>query len=204
MVDSSNEVNNKDQENKADSDQNFSEQEESEQEEDGREMKVDPDEDKKNQSELLTECQKDRDKFLAGWQRALADYRNLQKSLEQEKKQAKNSGREEVLEEVIRLADSFDMAFADEEAWRAVDENWRQGVEQIYGQLQAVFNSYNLRKIVPETGEEFDPSWHESVDVVQIDDSSQDGKVIAVIKNGYCLEDKVIRPAQVRVGVLNN
>ena len=148
----------------------------------------------------LATLKKERDDYLAGWQRALADYKNLSASLAQEKKIARQAGQEQVLVDFIALADSFDMAFANQNTWQAVDENWRQGVEQIYAQMEAIFNSYDLIKIKPELGDEFDPLAHESVGFDEITEVSDEGKITTIVKAGYQMAGKVIRPAQVKVG----
>lgn len=56
---------------------------------------------------------------------------------------------------------------------------------------------------VTAVGEMFDPTFHEAVDRVTVTDPAQDGVVMEERRPGYVLHDRVLRPAQVRVGSLD-
>ena len=47
-------------------------------------------------------------------------------------------------------------------------------------------------------GKEFDPAWHEAVTQEESDGHAA-GQIIAVVRQGYKLGERVIRPALVRV-----
>lgn len=132
--------------------------------------------------------------YLAGWQRAKADYINLQNQEAELRTATLNLGREQVLLDLIRLADSFDLAMANKTVWEEVPTNWRQGVEYIYKELQNIFQNYNLEVINP-VGEEFDPVKHHAVEAVS---GGKSGTVATVLQKGYKFGDKIIRPAQVK------
>ncbi|MCX6713480.1 MAG: nucleotide exchange factor GrpE [Candidatus Vogelbacteria bacterium] len=152
----------------------------------------------KLKSELKT-CKSEKGEYLAGWQRAKADYLNLKKEEEAKRGEVSKYAKADVLNDLIRLADSFAMAFADKEAWESVPANWRQGVEYIHNQLLVVFRDHGLEELDPQ-GEMFDPARDESVGTVPAEREEDDGRVLEVIKKGYRLDGKIIRPAQVRVG----
>jgi len=96
------------------------------------------------------------------------------------------------------VIDSFNVAFANKEAWNKVDENWRKGVEHIYNQMNMIFEEYGV-KPMGEVGENFDPNIHESVEMIPTDKKDEDHKVSEVIQKGYKLGDRVIRPARVNL-----
>lgn len=50
----------------------------------------------------------------------------------------------------------------------------------------------------------FDPSLHEAMSIVPVGNPAQNGKVIAVINEGYIMNEKLLRPARVAVGKLRN
>jgi molecular chaperone GrpE len=52
----------------------------------------------------------------------------------------------------------------------------------------------------PALGERFDPQRHESIAVVPVTDSAQDGCVIDVMREGYLIGEDTLRPAGVAVG----
>jgi molecular chaperone GrpE len=153
---------------------------------------------KKLKAELKA-CQKEKQEYLTGWQRAKADYLNLKKDEESRRSEVNKFAKADVLNDLIRLSDSFEMAFANKIAWENVPENWRKGVEYIHSQLLIVFRDHGLEEINP-LGEKFDPTKSESIGVIETEKEEDDNKVLEVIKKGYSLNEKVIRPAQVRVG----
>lgn len=157
---------------------------------------------KKLRSELKT-CQKEKQEYLTGWQRAKADYLNLKKDEETRRSEINKFAKADVLNDLIRLADSFEMAFANKEAWENVPENWRKGVEYIHSQLLIVFRDHGLEEINP-LGEIFDPSRDESIGFIETEKEEDENKIIEVVKKGYKLNNKVIRPAQVKIGHLKS
>jgi len=147
----------------------------------------------------LKETQKEKQEYLAGWQRAKADYLNYKKEEESRRGEVNKFAKADILNDLIRLADSFDMAFANKSAWENVPENWRKGVEYIHSQLLVVFRDHGLEEIDPQS-EIFDPARDESIGVIKVDKSEEDNKIIEVVKKGYRLNGRIIRPAQVKVG----
>ncbi len=146
----------------------------------------------------LKVCKKEKEEFLVGWQKERADFVNYKKQEEDRKSMLSESMRERILTRFLGVMDSFNMAFANKEAWEKVDENWRKGVEYIYAQMNNVFEEYGVKGI-GEAGETFDPNMHESIEMVQTDKKENDHKISNVIQKGYKLGDRVLRPARVNV-----
>ncbi len=149
----------------------------------------------------LKECQAEKAEYLAGWQRAKADYLNLKKDETEKRESLSRYAKADVLNDLINLADSFDLAFANKEAWESVPENWRKGVEYIHSQLLVVFRDHGLEELNP-LGESFDPARDESIGIIPTQNKKDDDKVLEVVKKGYRLNEKVIRAAQVKIGQL--
>ncbi|KAK4491749.1 hypothetical protein RD792_002524 [Penstemon davidsonii] len=77
-----------------------------------------------------------------------------------------------------------------------------EGVEMTEKQLSEVFKKFGLEKYDP-IDEEFDPNRHNAV--FQVPDASKPADHVAVVlKSGYMLHDRVIRPAEVGVTVASN
>ncbi len=136
---------------------------------------------------------------LAGWQRAQADYSNLKGQTAKEREGLAEIITATVIDDFIPIADSFEMAMGNKTAWEAVPENWRRGVEYIYSQLENVLISHGVVTINP-LGKPFDPLEHQSVGVIETTNPAEDHVVLEVVKKGYRLGEKVIRPAQVKIG----
>jgi molecular chaperone GrpE len=146
----------------------------------------------------LKVAKKEKEEYLTGWQKERADFANYKKQEENQKSLFSEAVRERILTRFLSVLDSFNMAFANKEAWEKVDPNWRKGVEYIYGQMNTVFEEYGV-KPVGEVGEMFDPNIHESIDTVAADKKEDNHKVAKVIQKGYKLGERVIRPARVNV-----
>jgi len=146
----------------------------------------------------LKECQKEKQEYLDGWQRSKADYVNSKKEQEDNRSRVYTLCRTEMVESLLPVLDSFDMAFANKENWEAVDKNWRVGVEYIHSQLISTLDQYEVSPI-GEVGEEFDPNLHHSVETVEVEGVSQDHKILEVLQRGYKMKEDVIRPARVKV-----
>lgn len=164
-------------------------------EEEGKKQKAE-----KKLSELEL-CKKERQEYLDGWQRAQADYANLKKRFEDDKKYIGEYAVESFIQELLPTLDAFDMAMSNKDTWEAVDQNWRTGIEFIYSSM---LRSLEDRGVTPydPTGEDFNAELHNSVEMIETDDESQDGKVVSVIQKGYKMKDRIIRVPNVKVGVL--
>ncbi len=150
----------------------------------------------------LKQCQADKQEYLTLAQRLKADYLNLEKATETRRGEMMQFANQALLLDLLDLVDSFDLAFANKEAWQAVAGNWRQGVEYIYTKLIGILRDHGLEAINP-LGETFDPQSHESIESVLTAKAEDDEKVVTVTKKGYRLQGKILRPAQVKVGAFN-
>ncbi len=143
-------------------------------------------------------CQKEKEEYLTGWQKERADFVNYKKGEDDRRASFSEAMRERILTRFLSVLDSFNMAFANKEAWDKVDENWKKGVEYIYGQLNAIFEEYGVKEI-GAVGEKFDANIHHSIELMPIDKKELDHTVSSVVQKGYKLGERVMRPARVNV-----
>ncbi len=155
--------------------------------------------------EKLKVCESEKMEHLENLQRVKADFLNSKKRLEEERLRDTERAINEQIEKLLPLCDSFHMAMHNKEAWEAVDDVWRKGVEGIHNQLHNILASYAVSEVHPE-GEVFDPQKHEAMTNVPVTDKDQQGKVIQVIQNGFIRKngdtEVLLRPARVTVGEL--
>src|SRR3989338_5880449 len=144
----------------------------------------------------LKQAKKEKEEYLLGWQKERADFANYKKDEDSRRIMFSESVRERILTRFLSIIDSFNMAFSNKEAWEKVDENWRKGVEYIYGQMSSIFEEYGV-KAIGEVGETFDPNIHQSIEMVITDKKENNHKVAEVIQKGYKLGERVMRPARV-------
>jgi molecular chaperone GrpE len=146
----------------------------------------------------LKQAKAEKEEYLTGWQKERAEFANYRKQEDERRAVFSEAMRERILTRFLSVIDSFNMAFANREAWEKVDEGWRKGVEYIYTQLNNIFEEYGV-KTIGEVGDFFDPNMHESIDVVETDKKEMEHKIATVIQKGYKLGERVIRPARVNV-----
>lgn len=95
--------------------------------------------------------------------------------------------------EIVQKSESS----ADKEANAKLLKMLLEGVEMTDKQLIKVFEKHGLERFNP-VGEAFDPKQHQAV--YEVDDATQaQGTVAVVLKTGYKLHNRVIRPAVVGV-----
>lgn len=150
--------------------------------------------------EKLKQTEAEKLEYLTGWQRAKADYINQRREHEESRRNFIAHADEAFFEDLIPVLDSFSMAFANKEAWEKTPKEWRTGVEYIHTQLLKALENHHITEFVPKRGDMFDATIHESVGVIEIETKTLDNAVVEVVKNGYKLKDKVLRPAQVKIG----
>ncbi len=127
------------------------------------------------------------------YMRLLEEYDNFRKRSIQEKLNAFSDATAKAALEVISVIDNFERAMAAE----CSDENYKKGVEMIYGQFVEVIKKLGVEEI-DALGKEFDPNLHNAVSQVE-DESFGENTVSQVYQKGYKLGDKVIRCAMVVV-----
>lgn len=149
--------------------------------------------------EDLKKALKERDEYLSGWQRAKADFINARREDEKNRAETIKFANKELVQEILTVADSFDMAFGNKEAWEKVDKNWRTGVEYIYSQLLSILEQNGLKQINP-IGEMFDPNIHTSVESVPVENEDDEHKIMEVVQKGYMMNGSLIRSPKVKVG----
>ena len=134
--------------------------------------------------------------YLDGWQRARAEFANLKKRVEREKSEMRERITSDIISRYLDLQDDFDRALKDRPA-QDVDEAWIAGLEMIQQKLKAILDVEGIA-VIPAQGMKFDPNFHDAISYEESEDH-EDGQIIEVIKQGYSLGDRVIRPAVVRV-----
>ena len=129
-----------------------------------------PDEKEVKKSNLIEECKKKADEYLSGWQRAKADYDNLEKQTIKEKAELIKNANSDLILSILPTLDNLEMALAhqpDVSSCAAEDQKliqqWAEGVQSIYNQLFDVLKKSGLERI-EALGKNFDPSTMEAVE----------------------------------------
>lgn len=151
----------------------------------------------KKLKDKIKQLEQEKSDILTSWQKDKAEFVNARRRDEESKIEFMKFSKQGVIEDIIPVLDSFDMAMLTD-VWNNVSEEWRKGVQNIYTQL---LNALSKHDVAPYTliGDIFDPNLHHSIATVATEDKSNDHKISEVLQKGYRMSGKVIRPALVKV-----
>lgn len=139
----------------------------------------------------LAEAERQRDEYLAGWQRTKADFINYKKEEMKHMEDVAQYGNEKLIKELIGVLDNFDLGLRSLEKAGPVEK----GIYLIRAQIEDILKKRGLEKVSVKPGDEFDPAIAEAMSEVPSPQSS--GTIVEEIEPGYKLGDKVLRPARV-------
>lgn len=145
--------------------------------------------------EELGAVTEEKDEYLNKLKRMKADFVNYRSRTKKEKSRIESRTKMEFINSILPVIDNF------ERALKSVDEDseFLSGVQMIYKQLLDVLQKEGL-EIIETEGQEFDPQYHEAIMQIESDEY-ESGYVVEEVQRGYLMEDKVVRPAMVKVAI---
>lgn len=144
----------------------------------------------------LKESQIQSENYLDQWRRTAAEFANYKKRIEREQIEATKYCNAALLTRLLPILNDIDRAFQHLPDVLK-DDPWIEGMTLILRKLHNVFEQEGIQEIAVE-GQKFDPNLHEAV-THEPNDSVPEGYILGEIEKGYCLNDRVLRPAKVRV-----
>ncbi|MEK7613909.1 MAG: nucleotide exchange factor GrpE [Patescibacteria group bacterium] len=152
---------------------------------------------KKLRTELAT-AKKERDEYLAGWQRSKADYVNLSRRVRED-----GEGQSKILigklsRGIIAVFDSLEAAEAGAKA-AGVSESVLSGMNQVVRQLEQALLDIGVSRFSPSPGDAFDSKFHEPIRSVACESEKEDNTISATLQSGFVIGETVLRPARVEV-----
>jgi molecular chaperone GrpE len=146
-------------------------------------------------TDRLAALQRERDEYYDRLLRKTAEFDNYRKRIERERREQADQAVVDLLQELLLVVDDFDLALtvdADETAGP-----YKKGIELIHAKLHDLLKKYGVRPI--ETiGVDFDPNLHQAV-IHEVSPEHREGEVIGELRRGYMMNDRLLRPASVRV-----
>jgi molecular chaperone GrpE len=137
------------------------------------------------------------DEYLAALQRERAEFQNFKRRTAEERQRDLGLAAEDLIRKVLVLADDFDRAIEARPESIATDP-WFEGVSAIDRKLRLLLESEGVTPIDTTPGAEFDPREHEAIANVA-GTGRREGEVVELVRRGYRLRDRVLRPALVAV-----
>ena len=135
------------------------------------------------------------DKYL----RQVAEFDNYRKRTIKEKAELILNGAEKTVTAILPVLDDLERALKNMDKMEDLDAV-KKGVDLIYQKFVKVLGDQGVKKIDTENAD-FNTDLHEAIAQVPAPSDEMKGKVIDCVKSGYTLNEKVIRHAQVAVGL---
>ncbi|MDA0988474.1 MAG: nucleotide exchange factor GrpE [Chloroflexi bacterium] len=153
-----------------------------------------------NEAELrqaqFEEAQREVEQFRNLLQRVQADSLNYKRRVEEEREELQKRANANLVIRLLPVLDDFERALQHIPQDDALSP-WLAGVELVYRNLEGVLESFGVTHI-EALDKTFDPLEHESV-FYEVSKNNEEDKVMSVVREGYKLNGRVLRPAQVTV-----
>lgn len=142
----------------------------------------------------LDELKKEKDRYLAGWQRAVADFLNYKKEEMERIKTLIDYSSEEMILKILPLLDNLYLAKINLPSDLKENE-FVKGLLQVIVQFENFLKSQGVEPIEAQ-GENFSPQFHEIVGETEIE-GREAGFIVKEIQKGYLRNNQLLRPTKV-------
>jgi molecular chaperone GrpE len=141
------------------------------------------------------DLERERDDYKDRWLRKSAEFDNYRRRIDRERREQADQAVVDLLQDLLSVVDDFDRALT-------VDAGegggaYRKGVELIHGKLHDLLRRYGVKPI-EALGADFDPNVHQAV-MHEESPEHREGEVIGELRKGYTINDRLLRPAMVKV-----
>jgi molecular chaperone GrpE len=143
----------------------------------------------------LDQAQQQASEYREHLQRLAADFDNYRKRVLKEQTRAVEMAAEPLVRRLLEVLDEFELALMSAEK-RPDFDKFLHGVELVYAKLLDTLRAEGIERIDAE-GKPFDPTMHEAL--MQSGDPAGEPVVADVLRPGYLMKGRVIRPAGVKV-----
>ena len=126
--------------------------------------------------------------------RGLANEQNLRRRHQQEIADTHKFAGQKFAAEMLPVKDYLEMALLDQSG---NFDALKMGVQMTLNELQKAFDTTHIKEINPQPGDKLDPHQHQAMQTVVSE--QEPNTIVSVMKKGYTLSDRVLRPAMVVV-----
>ena len=127
--------------------------------------------------------------------RSVADLENFRRRTVREKDELRQYAAGRVLEDLLPVLDNLSLGLNAAKAPNADLKTLVGGISMVQEQLKSALSNHGLKEINP-VGQPFDPNQHESI-ASQPSADVAEGAVIQVVRVGFGLNGRLLRPASV-------
>ncbi len=128
--------------------------------------------------------------------RAIAELENYRKRMAREKAESIRFGNQNLLSALLPVIDNFNMGMmaAEQDSGSMI----YMGMQMVQKQMNDFLTEQGVNEVAISKGDAFDPNLHEAMSQEESDEVA-DGSIIRVMRKGYKIGDRLLRPANVVV-----
>jgi molecular chaperone GrpE len=134
---------------------------------------------------------------LDRYMRSVADLENFRRRVVREKDDLRLFASSKVLEDLLPVLDNLGLAVTAAKQPGADAKSLAGGVDMVLSQLKSALTNHGLKEINP-AGQTFDANQHEAISA-QPSAEVPEGSVVTVVRAGFSLKGRLLRPASVIV-----
>ena len=147
----------------------------------------------------IEKVEEERDSYLETLRKVQADFENYKKRVLRDTQEFSEAKSIKLIGELLGVLDNFELALNHFDEVEQDDriQSLKKGIDLVYSEFYSALEKQGLERI-EANGEPFDPQFHEAV---LHDDSGENESeiVVEVLRPGYAIRGKVVRPAMVKV-----
>jgi len=147
------------------------------------------------QADALDAMRREKDALQDRLLRTAAEFDNYRKRVERERRELSEYAGADILTDMLPIVDDLERALQTPAG--ADSDSYRRGVELIHKQMTDLLRKRGVKPI-EAVGTQFDPRYHEAV-MQEVSEDHREGEVMAELRRGYTLGDRLLRPAVVKV-----
>jgi len=147
------------------------------------------------QTEALDALRREKDTLQDRLLRTAAEFDNYRKRVERERREYSEYAGADILSDMLPIVDDLERALQAPSGGEA--DSFRRGVELIHKQMTDLLRKRGVKSI-EAVGTQFDPRYHEAV-IQEVSSEHREGEVMAELRRGYTLGDRLLRPTTVKV-----
>lgn len=136
-----------------------------------------------------------KDKYL----RLYAEFENYKKRNKKQKDHLEIQTKFNISKSLIDIMDDIELSRGKFDS-NNITKEWSDGVFLIFDQLNSKLNSMGIKKLNCNIGDKFDSNIHEAISIVENKDKDLSNKIVDILKDGYVINDTIVRYPKVIVG----
>lgn len=126
--------------------------------------------------------------------RGLANEQNLRRRHHEELQAAHKFAAQRFAEEMLVVKDYLEMALLDQSG---NFDALKMGVNMTLNEVQKAFDKVQIKEIAAQPGDKLDAHLHQAMQVVESE--QEPNTIVSVLKKGYAMNERVLRPTMVTV-----